>query len=465
MDDAISTTMAIVRSSNDQQHPTSTTTTTTTTTAGAGRCRLSLRLSIHESPFKRRRRKPNRNRNNGSGRPSAAAASAVVVLFFVACWVFAPPNNVAVDALLPVHRDRRCRSSSSITTAAAAAAPSPSSSSSLPQHPTHFGGGTTTTADAARRATQPPFLPGSVASSAAHRCDATTATTGVTVSSSAAGAATTATTSTTAIAVPAAGPAEDGLNVVEAWCKVHMDVWYGNAMSIRCPFFRRRTADLLDGADMVMRFLVVRHKSLPLMGPPPGWRAATGNINGNGSRRHPALAPPKRKGLPIDVLAETIRRDWGVGTDWNQQDRLPRHKGYYITGRLDSTVYRDDCWFEGPDPDMPVRGLRKYLNAASQLFDTKASTAELLTLNVVEDDVGDGSPSSGGGSTIVATWRLQGVLHLPWRPSLPVWTGRTVYHLDDDHLIYRHEEYWDISVLQAFTQTLFPQLGNRIWKG
>lgn len=246
-----------------------------------------------------------------------------------------------------------------------------------------------------------------------------------------------------------------------------------------------------------MRFLLIRHKSLPLMGPPPGCRALSTSPSSDGWNSN-----SKRTHLPLNVLMETIRNDWrpdDAGLDTNhrhhpQWTTYQRHKGYYITGRLNSTIYRDDCWFHGPDPDMPVKGLRKYLNAASQLFDTKTSTAELLSLDVMEDNDNDDDNNNDDGNDdahhhryhrhkikntrqkrtdshrrhplppIVATWRLQGVLHLPWHPSLPVWTGRTVYYLDDEHLIYRHEEYWDISVFRAFTQTLFPRLGNMIWK-
>ncbi|KAG7357374.1 DUF2358 domain containing protein [Nitzschia inconspicua] len=236
------------------------------------------------------------------------------------------------------------------------------------------------------------------------------------------------------------------LNPMEAWCITHMDVLYSKSLSIKCPFIRRRTADFLDGMDMVMRFLIIRHKSLPLIGPPPGCRSLSDSTG-----RH------KRTHLPLADLVETIRQDW----------KTHNHKGYYITGRLNTTIYRDDCFFDGPDPDMPVRGLRKYLNAASQLFDTATSTAELISLELgqVRSETGETKTllPKDTHATIVARWQLQGVLHLPWHPALPKWRGTTVYHLDETHLVYRHEEFWDISVLQAFTQTLWPQVGNRIW--
>lgn len=217
------------------------------------------------------------------------------------------------------------------------------------------------------------------------------------------------------------------LSPLEAWCVTHMDVWYNRSLSIKCPFLKRRTADLLDGLDMMMRFLVIRHKSLDLIGPPPGCRSIR-------------MSQVKYRHTTVEERMDIIRQDW----------RPETNKGYYITGRLNTTIYRDDCFFDGPDPDMPVKGLRKYINAASHLFDHATSTAELLSL---EADT----------TAIVARWRLQGVLHLPWHPKLPVWTGRTTYHFDEEGLVCHHEEEWDISVAQAFLETLLPNVASRIW--
>jgi hypothetical protein len=220
------------------------------------------------------------------------------------------------------------------------------------------------------------------------------------------------------------------LNPIEKFCTQHMDRWYRRAMNIKCPFFRRRASDILDSADMVMRFLVIRHKSLPLIGPPPCWRGAD------------EQALLKTCGLTIEETAAIIRKDWKEETN----------KGYYITGRLNTTIYRDDCLFDGPDPDMPVRGLRKYLNAASQLFDQRESRSVLLSMRIGDD-------------VIVAKWQMYGVLQLPWHPKLPKWTGTTVYHLDEKGLIYRHDETWDMSVFQAFFRTFAPSLASRFWDG
>jgi len=303
------------------------------------------------------------------------------------------------------------------------------------------------------------------------------------------------------------------LNPVEMWCTRNLSHLYRQSLKIKCPFFRRRSTDLLDGLESIMRFLIIRHKSLPLIGPPLAWTTSrttdqilskqySGGINIKSSSTvmvdELSLTSPgssayatastattdsiKTTDLSLQTLLDIIRSDWKPTTS----------KGYYLTGKLSQSIYRDDCFFEGPDPDMPVRGLHKYLNAASQLFETKSSTAELLNISIIkinkvveEDEIVRENPatdtflqtirdritSSSEGLdddydvpfVIVAEWRLSGVLHLPWHPKLPTWTGRTIYHFDSNHLVKRHEEEWDISVLQAFTQTLWPQLGNEIW--
>jgi hypothetical protein len=218
------------------------------------------------------------------------------------------------------------------------------------------------------------------------------------------------------------------LSPTELWAIHHMELSYKKALAIKCPFFRRRCSDVLDSADMILRFVLARHKSLDL-GPQLAWRCDGDTCL-------------KQKNLSFDEIAMLIRKDW----------KESNNKGYYITGKLNTAIYRDDCMFLGPDPDMPVQGLRKYLNAASQLFDQGKSRSELLCFHVDYQT-----------NTIHAKWRMNGILRLPWKPALPDWTGSTVYHRDEDGLIYRHEETWDMSVTQAFLRTLLPTLAQRIW--
>jgi len=212
------------------------------------------------------------------------------------------------------------------------------------------------------------------------------------------------------------------LSPMERWCVDNVEEWYEQALAWKCPFLRRRASDLLDAADMMMRFLIVRNKT-SLLGPPPSLRGVKGS-----SRKEKTLH------LTLEELLEVIRRDWRSDND----------KGYYITGKLSTNIYTDDCLFDGPDPDMPVRGLRKYLNAASQLFEQRRSRATLLSIQI-EDDV------------ILAKWRFNGRLSLPWKPRMPEVTGTTVYHVNEDGLIYKHEETWDMSAYQAFFWTMMPE--------
>jgi hypothetical protein len=226
-----------------------------------------------------------------------------------------------------------------------------------------------------------------------------------------------------AISGPAAAVAV--ASPLEMWTVNRLESAYQDTSNIKCPFFRRRAADILEGVDMIARFVVIRHKSLDL---PLGCRVQTSAMD-------------KNKNLAIHKIFQIIMDDWKLSTD----------KGYYISGRLNTTIYREDCKFDGPDPDMPVTGLRKFLNAASQLFDYGSSYAELRSLRIENPKL------------LVAHWRMEGVLRLPWRPVLPEWMGTTYYHLDEDNQIYLHDETWDMSVAEAFLRTLSPQIGERIW--
>ena len=121
---------------------------------------------------------------------------------------------------------------------------------------------------------------------------------------------------------------------------------------------------------------------------------------------------------------------------------------YYVTGRITPSVYADRCFFDSPDPDMPVRTLSRYSDALHGLFDPKLSAIELLGLEKVDD------------RSFVARWRLSGALKLPWRPLIKPYLGVTLYELDADGLIASHNEQWSVSALEAFGSTLWPALGG-----
>lgn len=228
------------------------------------------------------------------------------------------------------------------------------------------------------------------------------------------------------------------LSPLESWCISKLDRWYGQSQSAKCPFLRRRSGDVLDAMETVMKHAVIRRECWPLMGPPQAHRPA-------GTKKK--LNRIKYRGLSLERLRDYVLDDWRADTG----------KGYYVTGKLTTAIYRDDCWFLGPDPDMPIHGLRKYVGVAAHLFDYDASFASLDSLEIVPEN------RDYASGKLVATWTLGGILRLPWKPRLPTFSGRTVYHIDDDGLIERHEESWDCSVMRAFCHTLFPELADRIW--
>lgn len=185
--------------------------------------------------------------------------------------------------------------------------------------------------------------------------------------------------------------------------------------NIRCPFWKRRAVDFLESSMRFGRFVAARHKSLDPFPP-----ANTGN---------------KRVLLSVEEVMEVVRKDF-------------EERAYYVSGKLSKDVYTDDCFFDAPDPDMPVTGLSKYVDAISSLFVRSRSRIELLHLETIRSELDT--------ECIIARWRLQGTLHLPWKPSVKAYTGTTLYQLDHQGLVCSHTEVWSITAFDAFVSTVFP---------
>ena len=49
--------------------------------------------------------------------------------------------------------------------------------------------------------------------------------------------------------------------------RAQLDAWYEQALRIRCPFFRRRATDVVEGGGRVLSFVLARHRSLDLTPP------------------------------------------------------------------------------------------------------------------------------------------------------------------------------------------------------
>jgi len=207
--------------------------------------------------------------------------------------------------------------------------------------------------------------------------------------------------------------------------------WMEQSRGVRCPFWRTRASDAIDAAVSVCNFVAARHKSLLDRQWLPGSEASLFEpLN----LAVPAMGA-KTRHLPIDEVMEVVRRDFERGQ-------------YYVTGRLSQAVYSDACFFDGPDPDMPVRSLGRYSDALKGLFDPALSSIELVALEARAD-----------GRSFEAHWRLSGALKLPWRPHIKPYAGATLYEIDDDGLIASHTESWSISALDAFASTVWPAFG------
>ena len=265
------------------------------------------------------------------------------------------------------------------------------------------------------------------------------------------------------------------LSPIEQWMSSHMDSWYQQSQEQKCPFWRRRSGDALDAVEGIMKRFFIRKDRLHLMGPPQACRnpltpflyetvdvsssPPTSTHQDTKQDKHRGLSPAattkghdKLRGLSIEELEAIIRKDWRVETG---------HKGYYVTGRLTTEIYTNDCYFDGPDPDMPIRGLRKYVGVANRLFDTSMSECKLLSLNRIKGNRND--EGSNVGQQLVAHWELQGALRLPWKPALPKVQGTTTYHVNSEGLIERHEETWDISAVEAFAYTFLPKWSHGLF--
>lgn len=189
---------------------------------------------------------------------------------------------------------------------------------------------------------------------------------------------------------------------------------------IRCPFFRRRATDFLEAAVDMGTFLASRHKSIDLSGFFPRYL----------SEHSRQVKSQKIVGLQsITTIAQEIAYSYQV-------------RQCQVTGKLNSSLFDDACSFHGPDPDMPVKGLSKYISAASGLFSHSKSTCELVAIGTIKD------------SQVVVIWRIEGTVNLPWHPTIKPYFGATIYDRGCDGLIIKATEYWSVSALRAFLSTV-----------
>lgn len=204
---------------------------------------------------------------------------------------------------------------------------------------------------------------------------------------------------------------------------------------IPCPFFRRRAGEAVEGLVSVVTFIAARHKSILDRPWLPTSDSSLWDELGLDDLLPARPMGTKTCHLPLAVVMRGVERDIVE----NQ---------YYVSGRLSQQLYDDACYFDSPDPDMPVRSLGRFIDALRGLFDPHRSTIELARME------------PHGASAFVAHWRLSGHLKLPWRPAIKPYAGCTLYEVSPDTgLIVSHTEAWSITALDAFVSTIVPSFG------
>lgn len=122
---------------------------------------------------------------------------------------------------------------------------------------------------------------------------------------------------------------------------------------------------------------------------------------------------------------------------------------YFVTGSFTPEVYVDDCIFE--DPTIKFRGKALYsrnLNLLVPFFEQPSIMLQQIKKgNDCDQDF------------VVASWKLRTYLKLPWKPLICI-DGSTVYDLNNDYLIVRHAESWNVSALEAIGQIFTPTFGS-----
>eukprot|EP00290_Baffinella_frigidus_P051470 CAMPEP_0180383406 /NCGR_PEP_ID=MMETSP0989-20121125/27939_1 /TAXON_ID=697907 /ORGANISM="non described non described, Strain CCMP2293" /LENGTH=236 /DNA_ID=CAMNT_0022383701 /DNA_START=84 /DNA_END=792 /DNA_ORIENTATION=+ len=128
------------------------------------------------------------------------------------------------------------------------------------------------------------------------------------------------------------------------------------------PVLPAARTDMLEAALAVGRFVLARHKSLAMPLPYLEDVAAVGE----GAR----CAEAGATAMAVEDVLKVIEADYTV-------------RQYYVTGKLTKGIYAADCYFDAPDPDMPVRGRRKYVDAISHLFVKRESRIDLLSIEAL----------------------------------------------------------------------------------
>ncbi|KAI8474507.1 MAG: hypothetical protein J3K34DRAFT_492699 [Monoraphidium minutum] len=133
---------------------------------------------------------------------------------------------------------------------------------------------------------------------------------------------------------------------------------------------------------------------------------------------HIDWAVPKAEGLPLHKLAERFTREF-LRREW------------FVTGDVPPELFSDAFVFK--DDSVATSGIRSYALGVRKLFDQETARAELITVTAAA--AGGGEGGAGGGASLTATWRLEGRVNLPLRPTIAPFVVTTTLGLDGRGLV------------------------------
>ncbi|MGL5032687.1 MAG: DUF2358 domain-containing protein [Microcystaceae cyanobacterium] len=125
----------------------------------------------------------------------------------------------------------------------------------------------------------------------------------------------------------------------------------------------------------------------------------------------------------MDIL-EQIKTDY---------ERFPADPSYHL--------YTENVYFK--DPLTQFKGLKRY----QQMVEFMGRWFQEIRLDLHH--------LSQEEQTIFSTWTLYWTSPLPWQPRIVI-SGRSELLLNENNLIYSHQDYWDCSPWDVIKQHFFP---------
>jgi hypothetical protein len=117
-------------------------------------------------------------------------------------------------------------------------------------------------------------------------------------------------------------------------------------------------------------------------------------------------------------------------------------KNYFVGGIAEMRGYSDDCVFS--DPFVSFKGTARFKTNVANF--SNALREVDVKVNKIED-VNEG---------VKAYWRFSGIIDaLPWRPKLAA-SGNTIHVLNEDNLVVKHIEAWDVDPMIVLKSLLVP---------